>query len=84
MHNGQFAALRDVVKHYSEVDLNNLHLVHLYDRDGVPQALPADKLLRPLGLSDAEIDDVVAFLETLTDKQAGARFKPVAATSTCR
>ena len=84
MHNGQFATLRDVVKHYSEIDLGKLHLAHLYDSDGVPQALPVDKLLRPLGLSDAEIEDVVAFLETLTDKTGRVRRKPAFATPACR
>ena len=84
MHNGHLATLRDVVKHYSEVDLNMLHQVHLYDSDGVPQTLPVDKILKPLHLSEQEIDDVVAFLETLTDRQPAAPRKPSDATRACR
>jgi cytochrome c peroxidase len=61
MHAGQLAGLRDVVRHYSELDLERVHA------DG-------EALLRPLRLSDAEIDDLVAFLESLTD--SGARGLP--------
>lgn len=53
MHNGRLATLRDVVKHYSELDPDRVHA------DG-------EALLRPLRLSEAEVDDLVAFLETLT------------------
>lgn len=53
MHNGRLASLRDVVKHYSELDPDRVHA------DG-------EALLRPLRLSEAEVDDLVAFLETLT------------------
>ena len=51
-HDGSLATLRDVVRHYSELDLDRLHA------DG-------EALLKPLKLSDAEIDDLVAFLESL-------------------
>ena len=54
MHNGSLASLRDVVKHYSEIDEDRLHL------DG-------EKILRKLHLTNAEIDDLVAFLESLSD-----------------
>jgi cytochrome c peroxidase len=57
MHNGRLATLRDVVKHYSELDLDRVHA------DG-------ESLLRPLKLTDAETDDLVAFLESLTDSRA--------------
>ncbi len=70
MHNGHLATLRDVVRHYSEIDLALMHQVHLYDNDGVPQTLPVDQILKPLNLSAQEIDDVVAFLNTLTQKSA--------------
>ena len=60
MHNGSFATLRDVVKHYSEVDENRLHA------DG-------EAILRPLRLTDAEIDDLVAFLDTLTAPSPASR-----------
>jgi cytochrome c peroxidase len=69
MHNGHLTTLRDVVKHYSEIDLTLMHQVHLYDSDGVPQTLPVDKILKPLGLSEQEIDDVVVFLKSLTEKR---------------
>jgi cytochrome c peroxidase len=59
MHDGRLATLRDVVRHYSDLDLERLH-VH------------GEQLLRPLRLSPGEIDDLVAFLETLTDAGATA------------
>ena len=81
MHNGHLATLREVVRHYSEIDLALMHQVHLYDNDGVPQTLPVDQILKPLKLSTQEIDDVVAFLHTLTEKSAAAspRRRPAAA-----
>jgi cytochrome c peroxidase len=54
MHNGSLATLRDVVLHYSELDAERFHA------DG-------ERTLRPLHLSQQEVDDLVAFLETLTD-----------------
>jgi cytochrome c peroxidase len=57
MHDGSLATLRDVVKHYSDLDLNRLHA------DG-------EAILRPLRLTDAEIDDLVAFLESLSPQDA--------------
>ena len=54
MHNGSLASLRDVVKHYSEISPDRLH------SDG-------EAILKPLHLSDGEIADLVAFLETLSD-----------------
>jgi cytochrome c peroxidase len=53
MHNGSLATLRDVVKHYSNLDEERLHA------DG-------DRILRPLKLSEPEIDDLVKFLESLS------------------
>ena len=49
MHNGSLATLRDVVRHYSEIDVERLHT------DGTA-------ILRPLHLTPGEIDDLVAFL----------------------
>ena len=57
MHDGRYATLREVVRHYSELDMERIHA------DG-------ERLLRPLNLSDAEIDDLVAFLESLTAPDA--------------
>ncbi|MDW8481504.1 MAG: cytochrome c peroxidase [Meiothermus sp.] len=52
MHDGSRKTLREVVEHYN--------------RGGEPN-LNADPLIRPLGLSEREVDDLVAFLESLTD-----------------
>jgi cytochrome c peroxidase len=59
MHNGSLATLREVVLHYSEIDGERLHA------DG-------ERILRKLSLRNEEIDDLVAFLGTLTDS-AGER-----------
>ncbi|HKU46837.1 MAG TPA: cytochrome c peroxidase, partial [Burkholderiales bacterium] len=53
MHNGSLATLRDVVRHYSELNEERLHA------DG-------ERVLKRLNLTEAEIDDLVAFLETLS------------------
>jgi cytochrome c peroxidase len=52
MHNGHLATLRDVVRHYSALNEDRLHA------DG-------EKILKPLGLTEAEAADLVAFLESL-------------------
>jgi cytochrome c peroxidase len=53
MHNGRLATLEDVVRFYST-------------QAGAPASLPAEKIVRPLHLSDREIADLVAFLRSLT------------------
>ena len=53
MHNGSLANLRDVVRHYSELDEDRLHA------DG-------ERILKPLHLTDRESKDLVAFLESLS------------------
>lgn len=58
LHDGRFATLAEVVRHYSELDLDRLHA------DG-------ESLLQPLHLDQREAADLVAFLRTLSD--AGAR-----------
>ena len=55
MHNGSLATLRDAVRHYSELSEDRLH------QDG-------EALLKPLRMSESEIDDMVAFLNTLTSR----------------
>ena len=50
MHDGSLPTLRDVV--------------HFYDEGGVPNET-LDPAMRPLGLSETEADDLVAFLEAL-------------------
>jgi cytochrome c peroxidase len=52
MHNGKLATLRDVLLHYSELPEERLHA------DG-------EKLLVPLHFSPAQIDDLLAFLDSL-------------------
>ncbi|HSL84272.1 MAG TPA: hypothetical protein VLF66_15975, partial [Thermoanaerobaculia bacterium] len=67
MHDGSLSTLRAVVEHY--------------DRGGVPHE-GQDPRIRPLGLTEAEKDDLVAFLESLTGSNAAelvedARSAPV-------
>lgn len=54
MHNGMLETLRDVVE--------------FYNQGGGENEFAANKtaLIQPLGLSDTEIDDIVAFLESLS------------------
>jgi cytochrome c peroxidase len=58
MHNGSLATLADVVRHYSEISPDRLH------SDG--EIL----LLKPLRLSAEEAADLVAFLESLTERSS--------------
>ena len=53
MHNGSLATLRDVVRHYSELNEERLHA------DG-------ERILKPLKLTETESTDLVAFLESLS------------------
>ena len=61
MHDGSMESLRDVVKFYSELE-GAVQLDH-----------HQESVLTPLGLTDREIDDLVAFLETLTGDMAPQR-----------
>lgn len=56
MHQGQLATLRQVLEHYSTL------------RGAVSGAHHREAVLRPLALTQDEIDDLVAFLESLTDE----------------
>jgi len=60
MHNGSLATLRDVMKHYSDLKEDRLH------QDG-------ERILKPLKLTDSEIADLVAFLESLSEKPRAGR-----------
>lgn len=60
MHNGSLKTLEEVVRHYSDIDLERLHA------DG-------ELILRPLALTQSEIDDLVTFLETLTSEDPNER-----------
>jgi cytochrome c peroxidase len=57
MHDGRYATLREAVRHYSELNMERIH-TH------------GEQLLRPLKLSSGETDDLVAFLESLSDPTA--------------
>jgi len=61
MHNGVFVTLKEVVEFYNERDVS--------DRWDKPEVLlNVNKAeLGDLKLSEQEVDDLVAFLETLTD-----------------
>jgi cytochrome c peroxidase len=70
MHDGRYATLREVARHYSDLDMERIH-TH------------GEQLLRPLKLTEAEIDDLVAFLETLTAPDATAAPRPPAPVAGC-
>ena len=55
-HDGSLPALADVVRHYSEIDLERLHA------DG-------ESLLRPLRLDEQQSADLIAFLRTLSEPE---------------
>ena len=57
MHSGRLATLTEVVRHYSDLNLDRLHA------DG-------EAILKPLKLSEQEITDLVAFLESLTEDKS--------------
>ena len=52
MHNGSLARIEDVVQHYSALNEERLHA------DG-------ERILRPLGLSTQQAQDLAAFLRSL-------------------
>jgi cytochrome c peroxidase len=58
MHNGQFKKLEEVVQHYNKGVKNSPTLDPIMTKDGKEFGL---------GLTDSEVDDIVAFLHTLTD-----------------
>jgi cytochrome c peroxidase len=63
MHDGSLATLADVVRHYSELNVDRLHV------DG-------EAILRPLGLTPQASADLVAFLESLTGRERAAARRP--------
>jgi cytochrome c peroxidase len=70
MHDGRLHTLRDVLRHYSQLNEERLHA------DG-------ERILRRLDLDDGEIDDLLAFLDTLTDEHGARRPLPPAAKTPC-
>ena len=86
MHDGSIASLRDVVRHYSEIDEIKLHIAvsHPHPEPGEPlPPRPAQAVLGTLNLTDAQVADLVAFLETLTERKPWVRRPPPRDTS-CR
>jgi cytochrome c peroxidase len=80
MHNGVFKSLRDAVAFYNTRSTDPRHWYHGSDTfDDVPAEyrdninVNSVPMNRPKGseaaLTDAEVDDIVAFLKTLTDKR---------------
>lgn len=69
MHNGSIATLAEVVRHYSEISPDRLH------SDG-------EVLLKPLRLNAAELSDLVAFLESLTERSSA--LPPIRPSAPCR
>jgi cytochrome c peroxidase len=63
MHNGSVASLRDVVRRYSEISPDRLHS-------------DSEQILKPLRLTESEIADLTAFLETLSDRGGNYRRRP--------
>jgi cytochrome c peroxidase len=55
MHQGQMATLRDVLEYYSTLE------------GAVPAGHHGETVLQPLNLTDGEIEDLLAFIESLTD-----------------
>lgn len=73
MHDGSMPTLRDVVRHYSEIDDVKLHVAAAHPHAEPGEALPprpATSPLRTLMLTPRQIDDLVAFLHTLTPERA--------------
>ena len=60
MHDGSIATLREVVEHYNNGGVSN-------PGDPVNDFLSGG--IKPLNLSDQQIDDLVAFMEALTSRQ---------------
>ena len=70
MHDGSLKTLRDVVVHYNNGGVTN-------EGDPVNDFLSGG--IRPLGLTDAEIDDLVTFMQALTSPEFAHAAKDAAA-----
>ena len=57
MHQGQIATLTDVLRHYNTLE------------NSVFDELETDRVLKPLGFTNAELADLEAFLNALTDEE---------------
>ncbi|HSD89001.1 MAG TPA: cytochrome c peroxidase [Kofleriaceae bacterium] len=67
MHDGVYATLRDVVVHYNHGGMHSL---------GGETIGTIDAKIKVLNLTDQEVDDIVAFLETLTGEVDPAVIDP--------
>jgi cytochrome c peroxidase len=84
MHDGSLPTLRDVVRHYSEIDAIKLHLAVPHPHADMGEELPprpTENVLRTLNLSEREISDLVAFLESLTEGRPTVRRPSTSAVS---
>jgi cytochrome c peroxidase len=69
MHDGSLPTLEAVVRHYSTIDEVKLHVAaaHPHAEPGEPMPpRPTASALRALNLSDGQVADLVAFLQTLS------------------
>jgi cytochrome c peroxidase len=86
MHNGTLAGLRDVVRHYSAICDEKLALAvpspHA-DPTDLNAQVPRVSVLKTLHLGEAQISDLFAFLETLTEKSPKERL-PVPGFADCK
>ena len=71
MHAGSLETLADVVRHYSTLDEERLHA-------------GGERILRRLDLSAQEQADMVAFLETLTEREPGPKVERKGGIAPCR
>jgi cytochrome c peroxidase len=86
MHDGSLATLHDVVRHYSEIDEVKLHIAASHPHPEMGEELPprpTESVLRTLNLSEREIADLVAFLESLSERRP-LRRPGAAAPAGCR
>lgn len=72
MHDGSLKTLRDVIVHYNNGGVTK-------EGDPVNDFLSGG--IRPLGLTDAQIDDLVAFMESLTSPEYAPLVKTAASTA---
>ena len=69
MHDGSLPTLEAVVRHYAGIDAVKLHIAaaHPHAELGAPMPpRPSVSVLRPLDLSDGQVADLMAFLQSLS------------------
>ena len=70
-HAGSLETLADIARHYSTLDEERLHA-------------GGERILRRLDLNARELDDLVAFLETLTEREPLHGFVEKTGNAVCR